>query len=759
MNRISQDAINYGGVLEEVESVCEAQHFAFCQITTGTPYEAARFYAHYFGYDCIEEEFEVYRVRYYSKIATKALFEGVEAGAELNLDWLEERTQSMLSKGLRSSQIARSITTVVSAGILKSEEYRSWYEKYGTELLSCKKCASYIVKSVLDSNFLYMRPIHWRERTYCLKFDTTSESLISLLSSCLEKLPNESMFFVSMKFAERFSQSCSETINEVTDFCVESFGEQNDWIRENVPGKTRRRAEAFLRQIYCYAIETYNELENKFSINAGLTVDMLRQQNICDLWREGFRAVVINPKDPAPSFSKWLVLNNADMERTAMFSRTPVHAWNLTMPDPFQRPFLEWAWTLPPTRIPSEAKLSVMALADAYESSKAQFAIVDGNSERPAITSCHVTKAISLYCQGKSASTRSTFKRNLEGFLEYCLEHRYLSVEESVFLILSRTPDERANNNALDVDAARLDELKKVAEYLREKASHSIRDTLVYVVFCMQALTPLRLSSILALRVCDLVEGPRRGIWSLSVSTKSDGMDYRSIQIPSEVKKLFSLAVETTSPIRDIASDHDRQLLFIAETGSRRNGAAPLSDFSYRSRLKAACQAVDVPDILPGSVRKRYMTEIVENGAKLNLSKLAIKPLTGHAKEATTNKYYLRPDIKEYLEATYGIVIGRPPISGRIQTSSNEYSNADLVENGCGFCSRRECEIEGMLTCLMCSGFVTTPSNMPEIKNAIRSIEHRMARVSLHDREHLEAVKELYVAYLGALMEVSEHEQ
>ena len=149
------------------------------------------------------------------------------------------------------------------------------------------------------------------------------------------------------------------------------------------------------------------------------------------------------------------------------------------------------------------------------------------------------------------------------------------------------------------------------------------------------------------------------------------------------------------------------------------------------------------------------MTEVVERGVARNLSRLALRPLTGHVADAVTNRYYLREDIRSYLEAVHGIEIGSPRIVGEVAPSiDGSCVPAALVESGAGVCRNEQCDVKGTVTCLMCSGFLTAPQFIPEMKEAVATLDAQMASAGQHDREHLMSVKRLHLAYLGKMMEM-----
>ena len=142
----------------------------------------------------------------------------------------------------------------------------------------------------------------------------------------------------------------------------------------------------------------------------------------------------------------------------------------------------------------------------------------------------------------------------------------------------------------------------------------------------------------------------------------------------------------------------------------------------------------------------------VENAIKNNVSLMSLKELTGHANIDTTENYYVKENIRNYLEATYGVEIGNMPVVGTVATDYPEAKHEDIVNDGCGYCRNPECNVLGTANCLMCKGFITTPKHIAQFEEAINILSQQIVdNENPHDKEHLYAVKRLYAAYLEQL--------
>lgn len=168
--------------------------------------------------------------------------------------------------------------------------------------------------------------------------------------------------------------------------------------------------------------------------------------------------------------------------------------------------------------------------------------------------------------------------------------------------------------------------------------------------------------------------------------------------------------------------------------------------------LHSCCNEAAIPKYSAQNLRKTYYTNLIENAIKKNVSLMSLKELTGHSNIDTTENYYVKENIRNYLEVTYGVEIGNMPINGTIATEYLEAKHEDIVNEGCGYCRNPECNVLGTANCLMCKGFITTPKHIRQFEEALTILNKQIIdNKNPHDKEHLYAVKRLYTAYLEKL--------
>ena len=290
---------------------------------------------------------------------------------------------------------------------------------------------------------------------------------------------------------------------------------------------------------------------------------------------------------------------------------------------------------------------------------------------------------------------------------------------------------------------------------LLERSTESLQDELIFCAFVTIALSQLRISEVLSLKVDDLYEDKARNITSVWVSTKTDGSGFREVHLLKEVHRLLTAVMGLTDDVRSEAPASLKDYLFLYRS---RSFEAPslLSLSTFGRRLAERCAELGIERIGARSIRRRYQTEVVMRTVKDNLDILKARHLTGHSSLRTTYEYYVRPDVRQFYEISEGVLIGVPRLVGTIEGTEKGASverslTADsLVEGGAGYCRNDSCNIAGTLPCLMCKGFYTTPRCIPEMQEALEIVKRKLrdSAAYSHERERLLAVKRLYVEYL-----------
>ena len=681
---------------------------------------------------------------------------------ELTVSALKGMVSASAAKGTSATSAAVAAKVAVETGRVSDEGFFRWAASQQPGIWQLRRLGNAIGKMLDGDAWRHMRVFGYelpgRQRggvAYTLlDLDVEGDEALAFVDGFLDYLGPAHLTVGERGAIEHLAEAAGVEPTERIRLGAGTFTNMLEWCRGAGDEKFMADAARMVRRLHLYAASMQPEGEGGFCYAAGLTKAALEYDQICPLWRQGFRAVLHNPADPMPAFPKWLLFPNADECLNGSFSADRPQKLDLSVEDEsMQRLLIGWTWRggLPATAVRVAPKHAAGLAGFLIERA---LRVIGAEREAFVVTASLMASYLPNALRPWGPTAKRHIKGWLRSFLEYGEAAGALQVEGACYLHLATNASERGDSEG-DVDAISLDDLRSLSSELESRSPRTQIDELVYAAFCVQALTPLRISEILTLRAGWIDEEPRPGIRAVVAAGKSSGRALRRVQIPESAYRMLDAVRRTTAALRQTADPETADYLFICPGPMGR--VKTLDKRLYRGRLSAAAAAVGVTAAAPSNLRKRYMTEVVERGVARNLSRLALRPLTGHAADAVTNKHYLREDIRSYLEAVHGIEIGSPTVVGEVVASiEGSCAASELVENGAGICRNEQCDVKGTVTCLMCSGFLTAPQFIPEMKEAVATLDSQMASAGQHDREHLMSVKRLHLAYLGKMMEMKE---
>lgn len=510
------------------------------------------------------------------------------------------------------------------------------------------------------------------------------------------------------------------------------------------------------RVFYMYLIGLLPPDQLAFTFETGLPPKALGVNHIVSAWLKGYRAVVYEPLDPAPSFAKWLLYPNRNEAVKASFSPDLPSSVDCSVEDPrLERLLVEWVWRggLGATSVrvaPIWAKVLLGKMIEAGVS-----VARPGGCAVVVAAKC-VHGALAVLSETNGEKSMVSIKGKLRSLLQFGEEAGTLSVEPACYLLLENV-NSGSTGSAREIGAASEENLVALARELERRSDNSIDDELAYITLITQALTEIRPSEVLSLRMSDLDASRRKDFEAVRVCRKSGGYGYEIIEVPREVHRLLRAAVEITQPARARADSEIAQYVFLIE--GHMGTTRVLSLAGVGRRYAAACSRLGIPPITPANVRKTYQTTVIMEGAKRHWDRMLLRPITGHA-NIRSDDCYIRPDImspetRRYLEGAFVVEIGNPKIRGAVLPDEELPDRvAEIVEGGAGICRNDVCNIAGVLPCLECSGFATSPRFIPEMVEAISALDRRLASAPLHERDHLVKAKKRYLAYLGMMVDL-----
>lgn len=673
--------------------------------------------------------------------------------------------RSIFDAPSRCSAVAAARGAILAAavtGVNDGDPLFEWVSANEERIRATRDHGSLLRRAVEGGGYRAMRLVqyvagrHGRVESY-LDYGTPDPFLGELLDGFLASreqalLPGDRAFFSG------FAASLGFVPSSLGDFSPETFGRQVAWFRENLSGTFRQCACGLTRAFYLHLTTLLPDDQQAFTFETGLPPKALGYGMIVPLWLKGYKAVVYEPLDPEPRFAKWLLYPNENEVRKASYSADTPKAVDCSVSDPaLERLLVGWVWSGGKDSFTARASPAWIKVLLERVVATGLTVVGQSGSRVPVVSGTCVHATLSVLAERNAARSLSRAKGVLRAFLSFAEERGSLSVEPACYLLLESVNLAHDSFVAGDRPATSDAHLAALAEELERMSSRSIDDELTYIAYITQALTDLRFSEVLSLRVADLDASGRSDFEAVRVCRKSGGYGYEVVEVPREVHRLLHTAVRITEPVRSAADASIAEYVFLIDglMGTER----VLSTGVCSDRMARACERLGIPAIRPSDVRRAYETTVIMEGAKRNWSRMLLRPITGHA-DIRSDEHYIAPDImnpdtRRYLEGAYVVEIGKPKIRGEVLPDVElGVEAASLVESGAGICRNADCDILGTLPCFECPGFATAPRFIPEMIESIAILDGQIGEAPLHQRSHLMEAKRRRLAYLGIMIDM-----
>lgn len=259
--------------------------------------------------------------------------------------------------------------------------------------------------------------------------------------------------------------------------------------------------------------------------------------------------------------------------------------------------------------------------------------------------------------------------------------------------------------------------------------------------------TAIRLESILRLKTDSLHEG-MPGCYFYQVDAKRTFNE--QYDIPKDLKLLHDEVITLTKDIRPEAPEGIKEDLFIYRKCRGKN--IDILNRNYiTSIINDICDKSNIAKLGVSGIRNRFMNNIItklDAGSDLNL----IAGLSKHSVGIHLNNYY-DGEIEDMCSKLYNVNIGSTPFTALVTLNTSINSKTqNIVMNGCGVCSENSCQNNSEIDCILCKYFVTSPGNIPFIKQKISEIEEDILDCkSGHEKESLIVLKRIYVKLLSEI--------
>lgn len=592
-----------------------------------------------------------------------------------------------------------------------------------------------------------------RERLYLLALDTDDPGIVNLVASCLSSRSETKGKTVLGAGGKYYFEHFAELLGELEPDGPDGLGAATFTAQQAAIDACGIAESAKADAITAAVILHLHAFRKRDADRAntpadGLCLPFLERHHFPCEWREGYRAVNYDIDDPVPEFDRWILFPNGI--ESASIDAKPGRGEPLDFSDldgDAAALCKSWVWH-------SDGAISTKSQRLNY--AKVYFANARELSLHPAndrgglmvVTYADIARAL---CANKVSDGGRHMKAALKSLFKHA-ESRGMAVVQESGRALLETPS--VGDDPSDADPVAESDLRAMLVDIDAMAAGSPQSRVVYHAVRVECCTPMRMSEILDLKISEVKPMAVPGQWRVDRIAKGHRGATRYIQLSRKAKQCIDRAIEATEELRESAPDVLKDYIFIYE-GTRRSVKVlsvrqvnkVLGDVGARHGI--ACSTKNV--------RLLYMNHVIEEGQAIGFDRLGLRAVTNHTTTEVEDRHYLRPDIRNYLEAMHGVTIGTEPIKGELAEDASGFADSDLVNDGCGWCRNEECNIEGTADCLLCSGFVTTPENLPELHEAVAVLDRRISGCDEHhDKERLVSVKRLYLHYIGLLLSIEE---
>lgn len=592
-----------------------------------------------------------------------------------------------------------------------------------------------------------------------IEFDTNNKFIQNLLISYMKEHFLTFPRVYTLPFFKEFGSSLGEyTPSSIYEFNINTLTQQVEYFKDHHSDTCYA-----LRHFYLYILKEQG-LNPTITLRDGVNEIYISKSSFIEYFSTGYRLVPLNPHEDYPNSDRWSVTPNGSEALTSTEKSYDVFFIDFSRVKDYKlrECCKKWFWYSSNSALSNRYRLInyIFEFIEFRESLRDMHLpkfIMSRATSNIEIEDTILTEEIVSY----TTKWSNELKHNsycarispLKLFLEFIIEENLYNVELACFEYLSLKKNIKTES---DIPAIPKDEFTKLVKELEKKANENDLHKLYYIIFCLITLTPFRISTILDLKCDCVIEKGRKGIYAIKSVVKSSNGDKRDIQISLSVKRLIDVALTLTSIVRVTAPKNVKNLLFLVNNHKNKYKSIPES--SFRKYLLTVCKSLGLETYSAQNLRKTYMTNIVENAIKENVSLMNLKEITGHSNFDITDNHYVKSNIRKYLEATNGIEIGNIPIIGStVENYNDNCGNENIVNDNCGYCRNADCSIEGTANCLMCKGFVTTPEHIKYFQEGVNVITSKIVNsTNEHDKEHLYALKRLYLAYIERLYLIKE---
>ena len=561
-------------------------------------------------------------------------------------------------------------------------------------------------------------------------------------------------------FIYYFGKSLSKNIQSFTDFNKDTFLEQFKYYSEldrqgKIPSKYKKSIVADLARIYRF-------IENEYMTQNGGTlfndpyfnIRFLKSNLLKKSYEEDYLPVVINPYETVPESNKWIIvppldnksynmniyraLSFNDVENLDLREMLKSYLWSSVQRDPIDR-----------------FSHLVKFLNDMDSNISKQL----HSDKRSFFDSEFLTYYYVELCDRTDIGDQmiNSVIYSIRRFLRF-VQSNY-TIPEYVVSMYKELP-KKEYHAGTPINNEDLKEINKA--FLNSK---NIYVNELYIVFKLSLMTKLRPNEILGLeRDCITSKNDKFGTISYYSKTNKNDKTYATFTI--DIIRDIEKAIELTTPVYEIAREHESKYIFIGKVGHKVTSATDYNVVRLIPAYRKLFHGIIKNLYDKNKISQWYTTyscrdthinnafELLEDD-KITLHE--ITTITGNTVNIA-RKHYLSKDrrTKKYLENMFEVTLLDQPIIGDIHGNDIPKYNQP-IQNGMGNCSSNKCVKidtveDSSYKCLTCKYFVTTLDKIQLFENRVKELKI-LAEKSENkvERNFYKHSLELNLRYLGEM--------
>jgi integrase len=568
--------------------------------------------------------------------------------------------------------------------------------------------------------------------------------------------------------------NCNKIPETYTDFTYETFIEQYEVLKSMSSDRKKRNAINELRHFYVYLLDMLEKMGDTYKIfeeSTGIDKIFLKNDDFYNLFEKGFKVVNYNKYENIPEHDKWLLNPNGYEKSSVAIKPLEYRIVNFSVIEDIQIRKLAKEYFI-------YGNKSVASLLTEIRSIFRYFTFIQSdkikrecnqvvnfrNSNNNGIFS---ESKILMFIDYKSSKASGYAKAGaslsqLKRFIKFVDNKKIYNIDSKIYNYFKFKRDSKQLSSKIIVK----EDLVKISKEIKTNMkSGSYGDKIFWYYFYLAISTNFRPSEILNLKRDCIVSTMKTGDYKvvseninrINMKTKTSAGQVVEVNPSEYTLRIIQEAIEFTKELAKEAPDKIKDLIFIKRGKS--GYIVPVNYVNIRYDLNKLNKKLELKNgpYSTYDLRHTYMTKLFEDAIKDGKVNLAILA-SGHKDISTTIKHYIRPDIRNYLEAFYKVNIGNIDIKGRIISNVSDLNMKmpkDLREvtvSDCGGICTGECDISENIDCLICKKYVVPVDNIPLFEKKLKMLDNQISNSPIqHEKEHLVSIKKLYVAYLSAM--------